>query len=95
MGLYDGTVRMFSLDPSSSMAPIGLQALPAQPMSIAIIEMTTGGVDSVSTQYVNIGLANGVMWRTVLDPINGTMSDPRQRYAALSSFTRVARVGPN
>jgi len=32
------------------------------------------------TMFVNIGLQNGVLLRTVLDPINGQLTDTRTRY---------------
>jgi len=31
------------------------------------------------TMFVNIGLQNGVLLRTVLDPINGQLTDTRTR----------------
>jgi len=33
--------------------------------------------------FVNIGLQNGVLLRTVLDPINGQLTDTRTRYVTL------------
>jgi splicing factor 3B subunit 3 len=41
--------------------------------------------DSVDTGeqqalYLNIGLSNGVMLRTMVDPISGTLTDTRTRY---------------
>jgi splicing factor 3B subunit 3 len=38
-------------------------------------EMTT-----LSTLYLNIGLQNGVLLRTVLDGVTGEMADTRARY---------------
>ena len=35
---------------------------------------------SQPTMFVNIGLQNGVLLRTVLDPINGQLTDTRTRY---------------
>ena len=32
------------------------------------------------TMFVNIGLQNGVLLRTVLDPLNGQLTDTRTRY---------------
>jgi splicing factor 3B subunit 3 len=32
------------------------------------------------TMFVNIGLQNGVLLRTVLDPVNGQLTDTRTRY---------------
>lgn len=95
--------------------PLSMQALPAQPESLCIVEM--GGVEkqdelgekgSIGFLYLNIGLQvtwfsfvllhqcnvlarcwlsgpsfvhqNGVLLRTVLDPVTGDLSDTRTRY---------------
>lgn len=64
-----------------------MQALPAQPESLCIVEM--GGTEkqdelgergSIGFLYLNIGLQNGVLLRTVLDPVTGDLSDTRTRY---------------
>uniref|UniRef100_A0A2C9JNG1 DNA damage-binding protein 1 n=1 Tax=Biomphalaria glabrata TaxID=6526 RepID=A0A2C9JNG1_BIOGL len=87
VGLSDNTVRIISLDPNDCLSPLSMQAFPAPPESLCIIEMggseakeetgetaTTGGI------YLNIGLQNGVLLRTVLDPVTGDLSDTRTRY---------------
>lgn len=33
--------------------------------------------------FVNIGLQNGVLLRTVLDPVNGQLTDTRTRYVGI------------
>uniref|UniRef100_A0AAY5ESN1 Splicing factor 3B subunit 3 n=1 Tax=Electrophorus electricus TaxID=8005 RepID=A0AAY5ESN1_ELEEL len=43
VGLADNTVRIISLDPSDCLQPLSMQALPAQPESLCIVEM--GGVE--------------------------------------------------
>lgn len=87
VGLVDNTVRIISLDPSDCLQPLSMQALPAQPESLCIVEM--GGVEkedelgvkgTVGFLYLNIGLQNGVLLRTVLDPVTGDLSDTRTRY---------------
>ena len=56
------------------------QALTAQPVSICIAEMLDAGIDkNQPTTFVNIGLVNGVLLRTVLDPIQGSLTDTRTR----------------
>lgn len=70
-----------------------MQALPAAAESLCIVEM--GGGDSSNTGpggssddntgtrgilYLNIGLQNGVLLRTVLDPVTGDLADTRTRY---------------
>lgn len=85
VGLMDNTVRIISLDPSDCLSPLSLQALPDTPESLAIVEMGGGegtGRDSSGqgTLYLNIGLQNGVLLRTVLDKVTGDLSDTRTRY---------------
>ncbi|PIO38703.1 hypothetical protein AB205_0125620 [Aquarana catesbeiana] len=87
VGLIDNTVRIISLDPSDCLQPLSMQALPAQPEALCIVEM--GGAErqdelgergSIGFLYLNIGLQNGVLLRTVLDPVTGDLSDTRTRY---------------
>jgi hypothetical protein len=61
-----------------------LQALPDSPESLCLSEM--GGTESrdgeVGVQgqlYLNIGLHNGVLLRTVVDQVTGDLSDTRTR----------------
>ncbi|KAB7499912.1 Splicing factor 3B subunit 3, partial [Armadillidium nasatum] len=85
VGLSDNTVRVISLDPNDCLTVLGMQALPALPESLAIIEMGTQEstemeMRSQGALYLNIGLQNGVLLRTVLDSVTGDMSDTRTRY---------------
>ena len=61
-----------------------MQALPAAPESLCIVEMggheSADGQTSVGGLYLNIGLQNGVLLRTVLDTVTGDLSDTRTRY---------------
>jgi splicing factor 3B subunit 3 len=60
-----------------------MQALPASPESLCIVEMGSYEDDaggSASGLYLNIGLQNGVLLRTVLDTVTGDLSDTRTRY---------------
>jgi splicing factor 3B subunit 3 len=79
VGCEDNTVRVVSLDPADCLQPLSMQALPAKPVSLCVIE-TAGGEGEQSTLYLNIGLENGVLLRTVIDPSNGELSDTRTRY---------------
>ncbi|XP_077993061.1 splicing factor 3B subunit 3 [Glandiceps talaboti] len=84
VGLADNTVRIISLDPSDCLQPLSMQALPALAESLCIIEMTSGESGTLEAGggllYLNIGLQNGVLLRTVLDPVTGDLSDTRTRY---------------
>ncbi|CAB4062004.1 SF3B3 [Lepeophtheirus salmonis] len=85
VGLADNTVRIISLDPNDCLSPLSMQALPDAPESLCIAEMGgTEGRDGESKMqgqlYLNIGLQNGVLLRTVLDQVTGDLSDTRTRY---------------
>ena len=65
--------------------PLSMQALPATPESLALVEMTgsreaSRDPSSCGKLYLNVGLQNGVLLRTVLDPVSGDLSDTRTRY---------------
>ncbi|KAG8042161.1 hypothetical protein G9C98_000152 [Cotesia typhae] len=89
VGLQDNTVRIISLDPSDCLAPRSMQALPAAAESLCIVEMGASKdvdnsddnvIQNQTSLYLNIGLQNGVLLRTVLDPISGDLADTRTRY---------------
>ncbi|XP_035678338.1 splicing factor 3B subunit 3 [Branchiostoma floridae] len=85
VGLTDDTVRIISLDPADCLQPLSMQALPATPESLCILQMGGGeGIDDTGPRntmlFLNIGLQNGVLLRTVLDQITGDLSDTRTRY---------------
>jgi splicing factor 3B subunit 3 len=80
VGCEDQTVRVVSLDPESTLETISLQALTAPPSSICIAEMMDFSITKVEpVMFVNIGLQNGVLLRTVLDPTSGQLVDTRTR----------------
>uniref|UniRef100_A0A915JI41 Splicing factor 3B subunit 3 n=1 Tax=Romanomermis culicivorax TaxID=13658 RepID=A0A915JI41_ROMCU len=96
VGLADKTVRIISLDPSDCLTPLSMQALPAVADSLSILEMG-GGDDALSTLFLNIGLENGVLLRTVLDSVTGDLSDTRTRYLGTKSVKlfKVKMLGKN
>ena len=79
VGCADSTVRVVSLDPSDCLVAMSMQALPAMPESLCVVEMQ-GGEGEQSTLYMNIGLENGVLLRTEIDATSGDLSDTRTRY---------------
>lgn len=92
VGCEDQTVRIISLDPESTLETISLQALTAPPSSICIADMLDAGINKTSpTTFVNIGLQNGVLLRTVLDPVNGQLTDTRTRFLGTRPI-RLVRV---
>ncbi|XP_033214753.1 splicing factor 3B subunit 3-like [Belonocnema kinseyi] len=88
VGLQDNTVRILSLDNNDCLSPRSMQALPAAAESLCIVEMgmkdsdnsEDAGAPQQSSLYLNIGLQNGVLLRTVLDQISGDLADTRTRY---------------
>ncbi|KAG7446535.1 uncharacterized protein BT62DRAFT_994128 [Guyanagaster necrorhizus] len=81
VGCEDQTVRVISLDPETTLETISLQALTAPPSSICIADMLDASINKTQpTMFVNIGLQNGVLLRTVLDPTNGQLTDTRTRF---------------
>ncbi|KAG9012521.1 pre-mRNA-splicing factor rse1 [Tulasnella sp. JGI-2019a] len=81
VGCEDQTVRIVSLDPESTLETISLQALTAPPSAICIADMVDASIDkNHPTMFVNIGLQNGILLRTVLDPVNGQLTDTRTRF---------------
>lgn len=81
VGSFDNTVRVLSLDPSQPMNQLTLQALPAQPQSLCLVNMM--GVNAHDTRpslHLYVGLQNGVMIRSVVDEADGRLSDTRKRF---------------
>ncbi|EJU02199.1 hypothetical protein DACRYDRAFT_21931 [Dacryopinax primogenitus] len=92
VGCEDQTVRIISLDPDTTLENISLQALTAPPSSICVAEIMDASIDkNQPTMFVNIGLQNGVLLRTVLDPVNGQLTDTRTRFLG-SRPVRLIRV---
>ncbi|ORY72192.1 splicing factor 3b, subunit 3, 130kDa, isoform CRA_b [Leucosporidium creatinivorum] len=81
VGCADSTVQIVSLDPDSTLETLSLQALTAPPSSIVVAEILDASIDKHHpTLFVNIGLQNGVLLRTVLDSISGQLTDTRTRF---------------
>ncbi|KAF8647171.1 hypothetical protein AX16_007001 [Volvariella volvacea WC 439] len=92
VGCEDQTVRIISLDPESTLETISLQALTAPPSAICIADMLDASINKAQpTMFVNIGLQNGVLLRTVLDPMNGQLTDTRTRFLGTRPI-RLVRV---
>ena len=86
VGCDDSTVRIFSLDPDSTLESKSVQALTSPPSSLCIMSMldSTGSLDPAAstrtTLYLHIGLYSGVYLRTVLDTATGELTDTRTRF---------------
>ena len=74
VGFDDNSIKVLSLEPETMFVRVSLQgSLPASPCSIAIAEMD-------GQLHLHVGLENGVLLRTIVDSITGTMSDSRQKF---------------
>lgn len=84
VGCDDQTVRILNLDPDSCLEPVSMQAVQGVPSSLCMIEMMDTD-QGHGTQYLNIGLSNGIFLRTILDTITGQLSDTRARFIGAKS----------
>ncbi|KAL3080320.1 hypothetical protein niasHS_012425 [Heterodera schachtii] len=80
VGMADRTVRIISLDTSDCLAPLSMQALPAEPESLMVMETSSEETGTTSIVHLNIGLQNGCLLRTTLDQVTGDLTDNRTRY---------------
>ncbi|OWT37662.1 pre-mRNA-splicing factor RSE1 [Cryptococcus neoformans Bt1] len=81
VGCDNQTVSIISLEPDSTLDTLSLQALTAPPTSICLAEIFDTSIDkNRATMFLNIGLMNGVLLRTVVDPVDGSLSDTRLRF---------------
>lgn len=81
VGCENQTVHIISLDHENTFTTLSLQALTAPPASICLAEMFDTSIDrNRPTVFLNIGLETGVLLRTVVDPVNGELTDTRQRF---------------
>lgn len=78
-----------------------MQALPAAPESLCIVKMgaesddaEVGGATAAGGLYLNIGLQNGVLLRTGLDPVTGDLSDTRTRCSSLNYSSEPPSLPP-
>lgn len=81
VGCENQTVHIISLEHDNTFTTLSLQALTAPPSAICLAEMFDTSIDkNRSTLFLNIGLETGVLLRTVVDPVNGELTDTRQRF---------------
>ena len=57
-----------------------MQALPADPESLMVMETSSEDTGTTSIVHLNIGLQNGCLIRTTLDQVTGDLTDNRTRY---------------
>ncbi|XP_020576179.1 LOW QUALITY PROTEIN: splicing factor 3B subunit 3-like [Phalaenopsis equestris] len=88
VGSYDNTIRILSLDPDDCMQVLSVQSVSSSPESLLLLEVqaSTGGEDGAdhpASVFLNAGLQNGVLFRTVVDMVTGQLSDTRSRFLGL------------
>ncbi|KAL2923338.1 hypothetical protein RDABS01_014829 [Bienertia sinuspersici] len=88
VGSYDNTIRILSLDPDDCFQVLSLQSVFSPPESLLFLEIqaSTGGEDGAdhpASLFLNAGLQNGVLFRTVVDMVTGQLSDSRSRFLGL------------
>lgn len=88
VGSYDNTIRILSLDPDDCMQILSLQSVSSPPESLLFLEVQASiggedGADHPASLFLNAGLQNGVLFRTVVDMVTGQVSDARSRFLGL------------
>ncbi|KAL0368761.1 UNVERIFIED_CONTAM: Spliceosome-associated protein A [Sesamum calycinum] len=88
VGSYDNTIRILSLDPDDCMQILSLQSVSSPPESLLFLEVQASsggedGADHPASLFLNSGLQNGVLFRTVVDMVTGQLSDARSRFLGL------------
>jgi len=80
VGDWNSTVRVLSLDSDDCLGNLAVQQMPSQPASLCIIEMSDPGTEGEGALFLNIGMNDGVLLRTVVDPVTGELRDTRRRF---------------
>ncbi|KAG8501489.1 hypothetical protein CXB51_003974 [Gossypium anomalum] len=88
VGSYDNTIRILSLDPDDCMQILSVQSVSSPPESLLFLEVKASvggedGADHPANLFLNAGLQNGVLFRTVVDMVTGQLSDSRSRFLGL------------
>ncbi|GFY83635.1 cleavage and polyadenylation specificity factor (CPSF) A subunit protein [Actinidia rufa] len=88
VGSYDNCIRILSLDPDDCMQVLSLQSVSSPPESLLFLEVQASiggedGADHPASLFLNAGLQNGVLFRTVVDMVTGQLSDARSRFLGL------------
>lgn len=99
VGLYDSTIRIYSLDPDDCLVALSVQAVSSPPESLLLLEVQASvggedGADHPASVFLNAGLQNGVLLRTEVDMANGGLSDTRTRFLGLRApklFSAIVR----
>jgi splicing factor 3B subunit 3 len=77
VGSTDNTVRLLSLKGSQAFVQLTMQAFPAQPQSLLLVNMEDLNVEALS---LYVGLVNGVLYRSGVSSTDGSLVDTRKRF---------------
>jgi splicing factor 3B subunit 3 len=77
VGMLDSTVRLLSLDPTQPMVQLSLQIMADKPNSLLIQSLAA---NNSTSEYLFIGLNDGVLLRSQLDSTTGQFLDSRKKF---------------
>lgn len=77
VGGYDNTVRVLSLEPGDGLKALALQAVASTPEGALFLPAPAPASEGL---FLQIGLSNGVLLRTEVDPVTGQLTDARTRF---------------
>ncbi|CAI5702384.1 hypothetical protein KXD40_005240 [Peronospora effusa] len=100
VGSWDNTVRIFSLDPNDLFRQKSTLALTSHPHTLCLAQLqnessTLDSEHSSQALFLSIGLDNGVLQQSLIDPITATLTDSRSRFLGTNpvKLFRVAAEG--
>eukprot|EP00439_Symbiodinium_sp_Y106_P084816 s629_g26.t1 len=81
VGGVDNTIRILSLERERPLKQLSAQALQSPAESVCLLEMKNlGQAEDVHSLFLSIGLSSGILIRSVVDFVTGTLSDQRSRF---------------
>jgi splicing factor 3B subunit 3 len=85
VGSWDNTVRILSLDPNDLFRQKSMLALTSHPHTLCLAPLqtepsTTDSEHSSQSLFLSIGLDNGVLQQSRIDPITANLTDSRSRF---------------
>ncbi|KAI9916391.1 hypothetical protein PsorP6_018104 [Peronosclerospora sorghi] len=85
VGSWDNTVRILSLDPNELFRQKSTVALTSHPHTLCLAQLqnepsTPDSEHSSQALFLSIGLDNGVLQQSQIDPITATLTDSRSRF---------------
>ncbi|KAG6509743.1 hypothetical protein ZIOFF_027748 [Zingiber officinale] len=85
VGSYDNTIRILSLDPDDCRQILSVQSVSSPPESLLLLASTGGeeGAEHPASVFLNAGLQNGVLFRTVVDSVTGQLSETQPQFLGL------------